>query len=401
MLRTRAFSAALVAASLGVASYAEPARADSGELPVAVLTIGTLDAFEQADALTSALKKAVEVADGWTYAQLPKDQALLFLTSSLSCNDPPDAECEQKIGDELKVDHFVWGTIKRQGNDVVGELHLWSRGKGSQVTQIQFPVSVIVAGDQDFVKLVLPKFEEIAGPPPPAKVTVRAGSVTGTISVDGKQVGKLDRGVGTLEVGKGTHRIVVKASGYEDMEASITVSAMETREVKLLPIMKSKGPDPLKILGFTAIGAGVAAAGVATYAGVRVMQINGDLAEFRDGSATDYQFRPPAADGTEYDGCDPGPNGDYPNLVFIDKTTDTNGRGQFVRDKCSEGRTMQTLTLAMWPVAGVLAGTGIILLATADWKGGGGHAKEKADLPFLILPSFGPGGADITFSTKF
>ena len=33
---------------------------------------------------------AVEDAEGWTYAQLEKDHALLFLTSSLGCADPPE-----------------------------------------------------------------------------------------------------------------------------------------------------------------------------------------------------------------------------------------------------------------------------------------------------------------------
>ena len=55
------------------------AWAEDGELPVAVLTVQTLDAFEQADALTNAMKRAIEDAPGWSAAQLPKDYALLCL----------------------------------------------------------------------------------------------------------------------------------------------------------------------------------------------------------------------------------------------------------------------------------------------------------------------------------
>lgn len=368
------------------------APATDGELPVAVLTIQTLDAFEQADALTSALKTAVEQADGWSYQNLGKDQALLFLISSLGCNDPPDEACEQKIGDELKVDRFVWGTLAKENTEIVGQLHLWTRGTGRKTVQFRFAVGVVVPGDSDFIRLVQEKFEEIAGPPPSAKLTIKAGTVSGTVMVDGKEAGKIVGGTATIDVPKGSHRIVIVADGYEDMETTVDMKAREERSITLMPVQKSGGVDVQKVLGFTAIGLGVAAAGVATYAGVRVLQINSDLEPLRLNTEGQYFFTPKEGD-TEFDGCDPG-DGSYPHLEPNDPSETRDGW----IDLCKEGKTMQTLTLAMWPVAGALAGTGIILLATADWSGSG---KEQARLPWILVPNFGPHGGDITFATQF
>ena len=141
----------------------------------------------------------------------------------------------------------------------------------------------------------------------------------------------------------------------------------------------------------------MAAAGVATYAGVRVLQINDDLALYRSGDDPNAFFQDGEGD-EELDGCDPGPNGDYPTLMT--EGDDGDDRRAGITEQCKEGKTMQTLTLAFWPIAGAFAGTGIILLATADWSGGG-ETKDAAKLPFLILPSFGPDGGGATFSTRF
>ena len=180
-------------------------------------------------------------------------------------------------------------------------------------------------------------------------------------------------GVASVELGPGPHRILVKAPGYEDMETSVELKAREQRDISLVPMVEREGPPFQKIFGFTAIGLGVAAAGVATYAGVRVLSINSDLEPYRIGRGKDWRF------AKDKDGCDSAD--DYGNLEFNDVTTANDTQKTEVVDLCSEGRTMETLTLGMWPVAGALAGTGIILLATAKW---GGDAKEKsAQLPWI------------------
>lgn len=377
---------ATFAGSLGVLTFAAPATAQEGELPVAVLTIQTLDAFEQADALTNTLKRAVEDAEGYSYAQLDKDHALLFLISSLGCNDPPDAACEQKIGDELKVDRFVWGTMKKEGNDVLGDLHLWTRGQGGKSTTYRIPVNVVVPSDPDFAKLVLGKFGEMTGPPPAAKLRVKANIPTGTIFIDGKEAGKLAGGSATFDLPRGSHRIKIVAEGYEDAETTIDLKAREERDVSLTSVKKSGGPDIKKILGFTSIGVGVAAAGVATYATVRVASMQSDLDPVLSG-----QNLGPNIEGKDQNACD------NPNFFYRD-SGDSQLTEAEIQDICSESATMGPLNAAMWPVAGVFVGTGIILLAVSDWGGGD---QEAASLPFLVVPSIGPEGGGASFSMRF
>lgn len=399
-LRTAAWALALSTAfAVGSVGEAHAQSAD-GEIPVVVLTAGTLDAFEQADIFTNALKLALKKTDGWEENKLPKDQALLFLTSSLACNDPPDAACEQKIGDELKVDSFVWATVRREGDKIAGELHLWVRGQASKSAPFAFPVTTVVAGDPAFVDEVEKTFISVAGPAPNGRVILHIGKLDGDIEVDGKSAGKLVGGTATVEIPRGSHRITIEIDGYETVETTVELKVREQRDVTLSPVAKTSTGAPIqKILGFTAIGIGVAAAGVATYAGVRVLQINSGFAPYREenGDPT-FFFRPPEGD-TEFDGC--AREGDtYPNIQQRPNTPSDDKKLATIQDDCAEGSTMQTLTLAFWPIAGAFAGAGIILLATADWSGKP-STEKKAELPFLLVPNFGPTGGDVTFATRF
>jgi hypothetical protein len=124
------------------------------------------------------------------------------------------------------------------------------------------------------------------------------------------------------------------------------------------------------------------------------MQINDELQPFREDTNGEYRFIPSSAE-QEVDGCDA--TGDYANIEPVVSGADSTERGRAI-DLCKEGETMQTMTLAMWPVAGALAGTGVILLATAKW---GGDSKEVGQLPFVLVPSFGPTGGGATFSMRF
>ena len=122
------FSAALITAA-ALMTTAGAARADdaaqaaasSSDLPVTVLTVLTPDAFDLADALTVALKRAIEDTPG--YATTDKDQALQILVLTLQCGDPaalpgtvvPDGACEAKISERLKADRYVWGAHHQEG----------------------------------------------------------------------------------------------------------------------------------------------------------------------------------------------------------------------------------------------------------------------------------------------
>ncbi len=357
------------------------ASAQDGELPVAVLTVSTLDAFEQADALSLALKRAVEDAPGWSTAKTQKDYALQALVPSLGCADPPDAACEAKIADEIKVDRFVWGTMKKDGTDVSGELHFWVRGKGSSKTSYKYSSNLTVAVDEALAGIAKQKFEELAGGPATGKVTVRAGNHDGTVTVDGKPAGTLKGGVAVLDLAPGPHSIGVDIAGYEPTATQVEVKPREAKEVSLSPSAKAeKGPPLQQIFGFTLLGLGAAGAGVGAYGGVKSLQLSSEIEDNYRGDITNGK-----------QACDAGPNGDYPNANGVNAAA--------IIDLCEEGDTYEMMHFVAFPVAGALGITGIILLATADWSGG--DTEEAAKVPVEVTPRIGPLGGDVSVRVRF
>ncbi len=369
-------------AGLVLGSMPGLALAQDGELPVAVLTIQTLDSFEQADALTLALKRAVEDAPGWSTAKTPKDYALQVLVPSLGCVDPPDAACEAKIADEIKVDRFVWGTMKKEGTDVGGELHFWIRDKGSSKTTYRYSSNLTVAVDDALAGIARQKFEELAGGPATGKVTVRAGNLDGTVTVDGKPAGTLKGGVATLDLPAGSHTIGIEVAGYEPTSTQVDVKAREAKEVSLSPTEKpAEGPPYQKIFGFTLLGLGAVGAGVGAYGGVKSLQLSSELEENYGNDIAG-----------EKSACDPGPKGDYPNAQGVSSS-------QIIKI-CQDGDTYEMMHFVAFPVAGALGVTGIILLATADWSGGEASV-EAGKAPVEVTPNFGPMGGDVSVRVRF
>jgi hypothetical protein len=392
--RASRIGALSVSALLSIATLSARGHA-AEEKPAAVLTIQTLDAFENADSFTSALKRALEEAPGWTVAKTDKDYALQVLTISLDCADPPDAVCEQKIGDEIIQDHFLWGRMAKEGDDVTGELHLWSRGKGSTTTKFRYSANVKDAADETLLAQARKHVEELVGAPPGGTVKLRVGAISGTVKLDGEAVGRLIGGRTTIQVPPGAHRITVEAEGYNPMEAQIDMKPLETREVSLVPTVIEPGPDAQKIVGFTLMGLGVVAAGAGVGVMIKTQLINDEFVAAKENPSGLLVINGTPEDGS-IDLCKPGDGSDpYPNFDSVGEAQKT----QYYEGLCDTGRTMQTLQLVLFPLAGVLAGTGAVLLGTADWSGGDG--KESAGLPFRIDPSFGPGGADVRVTVKF
>jgi hypothetical protein len=370
-------------------AHADPAAPEDGELPVAVLTLQTLDAFEQADALTSALKVVTEQAPGWSVPSERKEWALQVLVLSLGCKEPPDAACEEKIAGEIKADRFLWGTMEKKGSDVVGELHLWQRGIGSKSTPFRYSANLKDSADESLLAVARERFLEVAGPPVGGTLEIDAGGVSGTVQIDGKEVGSLSAGKATFPVSLGAHRVEVLARGYEPMEARFEIKARATERVSLVPVKVEKGVDLLKVFGFTSLGLGVGAAGVATFAGVQVISIGDDVAPYKSGELA-ATGGPAIAKGK--DGCEPGTANTYPNLI---------GGSAAQRDEfatlCSNSATYELLQFTLWPAAGVLAGAGATMLGFADWS----DDEEETALPFRIEPRFGPGVADVSLRMKF
>jgi hypothetical protein len=148
---------------------AGPARADppsASTVPVYVLALWTEDADDQADALTRALRWRVQQAPGWSLVET--SQSLETLAIALKCPPNPDAPCLQRVGDQLKADHYVWGTMERRRGapgQVSVELHLWTRGQPGVVTHASFSDSLKDAGDEALRTVATRLFGQLTGSP--------------------------------------------------------------------------------------------------------------------------------------------------------------------------------------------------------------------------------------------
>ena len=377
---TRMHRTFLTACALGLAALALPRTALAEEVPVAVLTVQTLDAFEQADSFSSALRRVIEDQAGWSTAQLDKDYALLVLVSTLECSDPPDAACEQKIASELKVDRFVWGNMKLDGGDVVGDLHFWAKGEPSRMTPFRYSANLKTAGDDTLMEVVRKTFLDLVGGQPKAKLTVNAGSSTGTLFVDGKEVGRLVGGVVTIEVDPGSHKITVKIPGYADSEAVLDVGPRENKSVTLTPSPPVASVDVKIVLGFVSLGLGAVAAGAGAYGGISALQLNGDDYDDYRKALTEEGPEDPYPENEQGCPAEPADPGAIPKGGDI-------SLGSF----CAREATAELLQSILYPAAGAFGLTGVILLAMGDW---GEDAATAASL--RVTPIVGSNHAFIT-----
>ncbi|MFO0551514.1 MAG: PEGA domain-containing protein [Polyangiaceae bacterium] len=352
-----------------------------------MLTIQTLDAFDQAEALSAALRRIVEEAPGWSYQVLDQEYALLVLTASLACDDKPDAACEEKIAEEIHVDRYIWGTMEKDGSEVVGELHLWTRGQGSKMAKFRYSDNLTTSADETLLEIARQKFAEIGGGPPESKLTIQAGKVSGKVFLDGKEAGELKDGVASLSVTPGPHKIRIEAPGYQTMEGSVEIRPRQEGSLTLTPSFAEAGPDVQKILGGTAIGLAVAAAGVGVFGGVRVLMVNSDLDVYKNNTPGNSK---PVFEG---DGCERSDNGAYPNMIG-----GTEEERAYAMSLCDDGALAQTLQFVFWPISAAFGVAGTVLLATADWSD---KKSQAASLPFVIIPSVGPSGGGAVVAGRF
>jgi hypothetical protein len=356
MRRTLAFAAAAaITAGSSAALAAEPGP---DTLPINVIAIQTSDADDQAEALTKALRNAVRAIPGWSLGA--GDYSLEVLTLSLKCTDPPDANCQSRIADQIKSDRYIWGTLKKKGTTVTGGVHLWVRGKGTSSWALDYTSNLTEANDEALKKVANDAIAQITGGPPKGGIHVRAGNVAGQVFVDGQPLGALKEGDGAFLVPSGPHKVTVKALGYNDMETQVVVKPTGAPTEVSLAMIPAADRSPInwkRVGGFGALGVGVITGVVGLVSAVKVNGVVGDKS---------YDAYRHANSGSN-DVCS-SPTPVPSNIANL----------------CSTGKTFQTLEIAMFPVAAVAGGLGIFLIATS-----GRSAPKTTGLTFD--PQVGPG----------
>src|ERR1700722_16545556 len=158
-------------------------------LPINVITIQSEGADDQAEALTRALRTAVRNMPGGSLGA--GAYSLEVITRSLKCAEPPDANCQARIADQIKADRYVWGTLKKKGNNVVGEVHLWVRGKGTTNFALDYAANVTDANDDALRRIAADAIGQVTGGPPKGSVHVHTGGVAAQVFIDGQPLGAM------------------------------------------------------------------------------------------------------------------------------------------------------------------------------------------------------------------
>ncbi len=279
MMRATRFAFSLLVAtalvgpmSVGTA-FAEPPSAKAQ--PVYVLSIQTDDADDQADALTQALRSRVRQAQGWSLLESP--QSFEMLSIALKCPARPDAGCLQRIGDQLRTDRYLWGTmVKRPAGQVTADLHMWTRGKGDQDVAEAYSDNLKDASDESLRGVATRLFAKLTGGVTGGTVVVHAGSGKGTVLVDGVERGALDGGMARVDVPSGSHSITVRVPGFETQSQTANVAMAGDQDVNFTlnpaaapPPEPAPGPSARKVGEWTAIAVGGALLATGVVMGVK------------------------------------------------------------------------------------------------------------------------------------
>ncbi len=370
-----AFAWTAAAALSARSTSARAAEPGPDTLPINVLAIQTDDADDQAEALTKALRVAVRVVPGWSLGE--GDHALGVLALSLKCPEPPDANCQSRIADQIKSDRYVWGTLKKKGDHVSGDVHLWVRGKGTSNWPLEYTSNLTEANDDALKKIAAEAIGQLTGGPPKAGIHVRVGNAAGQVFVDGQPVGALKGGEGTFTVPSGPHKVTVKAVGYADMESQVVVKATGAPTEVSLALIAQGEATPLnwkRIGGFGAVGVGVVFGIVGIVGAAKVNSLQGTV-----NSDGDRANQPSSTDV-----C---------SSAFIAGVTSSKGSvlGSQLSNACSTGKSFQTLQIVSFPLAAIAGGVGIYLIATTKKP-----AQRTSGL--MVDPQIGPGGGKLNLS---
>jgi hypothetical protein len=241
---------ALIAYSLLVATSA--ARADApgpNAPPIQVIAVRSDDAEDQADALTAALRNRVRALRGFSLGD--GDYALEVLTLGLKCGESPDEACQIKIGNQIRADRFVWGSVKRSksAKQVVADLHLWTRGRPSTKTEFTFSDNLTAPGDDGLRRLVDEALNVLLER---QKAPVAAGAA----------------------VRLGAPRLRSRSPGTERNHAAVTRPARTG--LRMHRRARNIGLELAQHLGWTGIGVGRARIAAGVFSAIKVSSIAND-----------------------------------------------------------------------------------------------------------------------------
>lgn len=366
---------ASLAAALFMLSLTSRAHADTASghtVPVAVLALDSDDAEAQADALTSAFRSRIRASQGWSLVETT--HSLGMLTAALKCQSRPSAECQQKIGDQIKAERYIWGFVnKSPGGHVTAEVHLYQRNKPDTVYRESYADNLKDGNDENLRKIAQRIIEKLGGSAI-GIVVVKAGQLNGEVIIDGDKRVPLEQGSARLEVAAGGHSVEVSAPSIPTTKRTVLVVAGKETEVEIPIAVAAEPPPEQKPSAFPTrkvVGGVVTAAGVALEA-VAVVGLVGYLdAKDRGYERYDILGGHIGTRGGEK-ACDPNTD-----AVFCEANKD------MVRNS--------VMGIVTAGVGAVALGTGLYLLFT-EGKGSEGRPEPATAKRTRVIPTFSEKG---------
>ena len=263
----RAFLAQVVVIALLLVStgaWAADEERGRAKTTVAVLSFDSEDLEDQAEALSGALRSRLRASP--VHALADSSTSLSLLIAALKCPSHPDAACLLRIGDQLKVDAFFWGTLAKSGpRTVTSEVHLWARGKPDAVAKETFSDNLRDQNDEVLKRIAGRIFDKLTGAPVAGILTVRAGEAEGSVLLDGVARGLLEHGQSVLELRPGSYTVEVRVVGYKPASHHVLVAsgADLVLNLTLVPEKAVVAEKPARpISGRTIVTLGIIGAGL-------------------------------------------------------------------------------------------------------------------------------------------
>ncbi len=316
------------------------------------------------------------------------------LVLSMKCADPPDATCQAKIADEIKVDRYIWGYLKKLKNgNVGGELALWVRGKGTTKTPVEYSANLTEANDDSLKRVANEAFNKLTGGSPKGGIHVKAGAEGGQLFIDGEPIGALNNGEATLQIPSGAHTLTVKAPGYDDSQTQVVIKPGKTSDVALTLVkaVPKSSTSGRAIAGIAMIGGGSLVAGGGAVAGIIQVSKNSQTEKLR-GYSTLQKKDVNGGDSSpcEFAAKHPSLN-DGMNVI-------TKPQMDKIIAGCNTNSTLTTAQIILYPAGAVLAGVGLYLLITAP---SGKPAQSAAAPRWSFDPMLGPTGGKLDVTYRF
>ncbi len=206
------------------------------DVPMLVLGFAADQAYQNAEALTQALKQVLERSVEWSVA--PGDYSLEVLAAGLDCTERPDIPCLRRIAQKIERGQFVWGWLEEKDGKLQAHLSLWSNGRTSASTELSYPTSLANRFDLDLLRLSDTALSQLLGPLH-YPVQVRARAPVGTLWVDDQSAGSLDSsGTITLHLTSGPHTLRLEVPGRTAITARLEVRLRGPTQVYLDPAVQ-------------------------------------------------------------------------------------------------------------------------------------------------------------------